>query len=226
MERYISGEVVFTCELKIDGLAMILLYEAGRLTRAATRGDGEVGEDVTANVATISAVPQSAAARVLRTCVEVRGEIYMTVAAFEAAQPAAGRCWRPDVHQPPQRCCRFAAPEGPGGDGDKGAVVFWAYQLGEVSGGPVFGRHHETLDWIAASRVSRSTPTSSWCRASTRSTATADNGSTTATSIDYEIDGTVVKVDDLAQRRELGSTSKAPRWAIAYKFPPEERQRS
>ena len=59
MERYISGEVVFNCELKIDGLAMSLLYEAGRLTRAATRGDGEVGEDVTANVATISAVPKS-----------------------------------------------------------------------------------------------------------------------------------------------------------------------
>ena len=74
MERYISGEVVFNCELKIDGLAMSLLYEAGQLTRAATRGDGEVGEDVTANVATISAVPKSlgpGAPEIL----EVRGEI-------------------------------------------------------------------------------------------------------------------------------------------------------
>src|SRR5580658_3368194 len=83
MERYISGDVEFNCELKVDGLAMSLLYEDGKLTRAATRGNGEVGEDVTPNVATIAAVPKLLGAGA-PAVLEVRGEIYMRVPAFEA----------------------------------------------------------------------------------------------------------------------------------------------
>ncbi|HLI02594.1 MAG TPA: NAD-dependent DNA ligase LigA, partial [Acidimicrobiales bacterium] len=82
MDRYISGQVDYTCELKIDGLAMSLLYEDGRLTRAATRGDGEVGEDVTPNVVTIGAIPQTLSSRPPKR-VEVRGEIYMPIPAFD-----------------------------------------------------------------------------------------------------------------------------------------------
>ncbi|HTW10835.1 MAG TPA: NAD-dependent DNA ligase LigA, partial [Acidimicrobiales bacterium] len=81
MERYISGEVEFNCELKVDGLAMSLLYERGRLARAATRGNGEVGEDVTANVATVGAVPRDLGPHAPEV-LEVRGEIYMTESAF------------------------------------------------------------------------------------------------------------------------------------------------
>ena len=110
MERYISGDVAFNCELKVDGLAMSLLYEAGRLTRAATRGNGEVGEDVTANVATVAAVPRQlgpGAPEVL----EVRGEIYMTRRRLRGAQPAPGRCGWPGpsstpVTRRPARCAR------------------------------------------------------------------------------------------------------------------------
>src|SRR6202012_1196556 len=92
MDRFISGDVAYTCELKIDGLAMSLLYEGGQLTRAATRGDGEVGEDVTANVVTIGEIPKELTGEV-PDVVEVRGEIYMPIPAFDelnARQAEAG----------------------------------------------------------------------------------------------------------------------------------------
>ncbi len=220
MERYISGEVVFNCELKIDGLAMSLLYEAGKLTRAATRGDGEVGEDVTANVATISAVPKSlgpGAPEVL----EVRGETYMTVKAFEALnQRQAGAGGRTFIN-PRNAAAGSLRQKDPEVTATR-ELSFSAYQLGEVTGGPVFRYHHETLDWLRE----RGFPVSPRIE-TLRSLEEVDNYCKKwldgRHSIDYEIDGVVVKVDSLAQRRELGATSKAPRWAIAYKFPPEEK---
>ena len=220
MERYISGEVVFNCELKIDGLAMSLLYEAGKLTRAATRGDGEVGEDVTANVATISAVPKSlgpGAPEVL----EVRGEIYMTVKAFEALNRRQADAGGRTFINPRNAAAGSLRQKDPAVTATR-ELSFSAYQLGEVTGGPVFRYHHETLDWLRQEGF----PVSP--RIETLGTLEeVDNYCKKwldgRHSIDYEIDGVVVKVDSLAQRRELGATSKAPRWAIAYKFPPEEK---
>ncbi len=142
------------CELKIDGLAMSLRYEHGAFVQAATRGDGRVGEDVTANVATIASLPKrlpSGAPDVL----EVRGEVYMPIASFEAAQRAGRR--RPG--QP-----RFANPRnaGAGSLRQKDPSVtasrelsFWSYQLGEVVGGPGVHPHHETLEFLARPRASR-----------------------------------------------------------------------
>ncbi|HXR21433.1 MAG TPA: NAD-dependent DNA ligase LigA [Acidimicrobiales bacterium] len=220
MERYISGEVVFNCELKIDGLAMSLLYEAGKLTRAATRGDGEVGEDVTANVATISAVPKSlrpGAPEVL----EVRGEIYMTVKAFEALNRRQADADGRTFINPRNAAAGSLRQKDPAVTATR-ELSFSAYQLGEVTGGPVFRYHHETLAWLREEGF----PVSP--RIETLGTLEeVDNYCKKwldgRHSIDYEIDGVVVKVDSLAQRRELGATSKAPRWAIAYKFPPEEK---
>jgi DNA ligase (NAD+) len=220
MERYISGEVVFNCELKIDGLAMSLLYEAGKLTRAATRGDGEVGEDVTANVATISAVPKSlgpGAPEVL----EVRGEIYMTVKAFEALNRRQADAGGRTFINPRNAAAGSLRQKDPAVTATR-ELSFSAYQLGEVTGGPVFRYHHETLAWLREEGfpVSPRIETlgsleevDDYCKKWLEG----------RHSIDYEIDGVVVKVDSLAQRRELGATSKAPRWAIAYKFPPEEK---
>ncbi|HUC15404.1 MAG TPA: NAD-dependent DNA ligase LigA, partial [Acidimicrobiales bacterium] len=219
MERYISGEVVFNCELKIDGLAMSLLYEAGKLTRAATRGDGEVGEDVTANVVTISAVPKSlglGAPEVL----EVRGEIYMTVQAFEALNRRQADAGGRTFINPRNAAAGSLRQKDPEVTATR-ELSFSAYQLGEVTG-PVFRYHHETLDWLRE----RGFPVSPRIE-TLRSLEEVDNYCKKwlegRHSIDYEIDGVVVKVDSLAQRRELGATSKAPRWAIAYKFPPEEK---
>jgi DNA ligase (NAD+) len=222
MERYISGKVAFNCELKLDGLAMSLLYESGRLTRAATRGNGEVGEDVTANVATVAAVPKQLGRGAPET-LEVRGEIYMSVKAFERLnQRQAEAGGRTFIN------ARNAAA---GSLRQKDAAVtasrelsFSAYQLGEVVAAPglAFKYHHETLAWMRelGFPVSAHVETVGSLEEVDRYCTTWLEG---RHRIDFEIDGVVIKVDDLAQRRELGATSKAPRWAIAYKFPPEER---
>ncbi len=224
MERYIAGDVHFGCELKIDGVAMSLLYERGVLTRAATRGDGRVGEDVTANVRTIAAIPERLRGEGVPTVpevVEVRGEVYMPTSEFvelnRRQEAAGGRI--------------FANPRnaGAGSLRQKDASItagrklsFWAYQLGALEGGPTFGRHSEALEAIRDWGL----PVNPEIRVLDSLDAVHDfckHWLEHRHGLDYEIDGVVVKVDDLAQRQELGATSKAPRWAIAYKFPPEER---
>src|SRR5579875_728568 len=220
MERYISGPVAFVCELKLDGLAMSLLYEGGRLTRAATRGNGEVGEDVTANVTTVRAVPKqlpAGAAEVL----EVRGEIYMTVSAFEELNRQQAESGGRRFINPRNAAAGSLRQKDPLVTATRD-LSFCAYQLGDVVGGPAFEYHHETMEWLRrlGFPVSEHTETVAsleevdrYCR----------KWAERRHSIDFEIDGVVVKVDNLAQRRELGATSHAPRWAIAYKFPPEEK---
>ncbi|HUB69727.1 MAG TPA: NAD-dependent DNA ligase LigA [Acidimicrobiales bacterium] len=220
MQRFISGDVAFTCELKVDGLAMSLLYEGGRLARAATRGNGEVGEDVTANIATVRAVPKQLpgwAGGVL----EVRGEIYMTVPAFDDLNRKQAEAGGRTFINPRNAAAGSLRQKDPSVTASR-ELSFSAYQLGEVTGGPPFRRHHETLDWLRelgfpVSDEVRTVPdlgeVDRYCR----------HWLEHRHDIDFEIDGVVVKVDDLAQRRELGATSKAPRWAIAYKFPAEEK---
>jgi len=224
MERFIEGEVDFACELKIDGLAISLLYEEGRYVRAATRGDGRTGEDVTANVATVATIPRFLAApggAPPPGLLEVRGEVYMPTPAFEEL----------NRRQADAGLRLFANPRnaGAGSLRQKDPAVtasrqlgFWAYQLGAIEGGPGLPRHSACLAWLGelglpvnphAAVLATLSEVHDLCR----------RWQDRRHDLDYEIDGVVVKVDDLAQRRELGSTSKAPRWAIAYKFPPEER---
>ena len=220
MDRFISGAVAYTCELKIDGLAMSLLYEDGRLTRAATRGDGEVGEDVTPNVLTIGAIPQRLQGNPPRK-VEVRGEIYMPIPAFEELNRRQVESGGRTFINPRNAAAGSLRQKDPGVTAGR-ELSFWAYQLGAVEQGPSFTHHTETLDWMRAENfpvnpnielVHGLEEVDHYCR----------RWLDRRHSLHYEIDGTVIKVDDLAQRRELGSTSRAPRWAIAYKFPPEEK---
>ncbi|HET7487995.1 MAG TPA: NAD-dependent DNA ligase LigA [Acidimicrobiales bacterium] len=221
MERFISGAVEFVCELKIDGVAISLLYEDGVMVRAATRGDGRVGEDVTPNIATVAVIPDRLPLDRPPTELEVRGEVYMPTSAFEDL----------NKRQAEEGGRLFANPRnaGAGSLRQKDARVtagrrlgFWAYQLGHVEGGPAFTRHAETLEYLKAAGFPVNPAIEvkgtldevhAYCR----------HWQAHRHDLDYEIDGVVVKVDDLAQRNELGSTSKAPRWAVAYKFPPEER---
>lgn len=212
--------VAFVCEPKIDGLAISVRYEAGRMVLAATRGDGRVGEDVTANVATIAALPRRLGAGAPQV-LEVRGEVYMPIESFEqlnARMTEAGKA-------------RFVNPRNAaaGSLRQKDAAItasrqlsLWCYQLGEVVGGPTFTTHRQTLDFLAGlgfpvnpaiRSVHSMADVEAYC--AEREAHRHDLG--------YEIDGVVVKVDDLAQRESLGFTSRAPRWAIAVKFPPEER---
>lgn len=220
MERYISGVVHYICELKIDGLAMNLLYEDGHLTRAATRGDGVVGEDVTANVETIAAIPRRLPGSA-PALVEVRGEIYMSTTAFDALNARQAEAGERTFINPRNAAAGSLRQKDPAVTATR-ELSFWTYQLGAIEGGPQFRRHRETLDWLREAGfpvnpeirvLDGLDAVDGYCR----------HWLEQRHRLDYEIDGAVIKVDDLGQRRELGATSKAPRWAIAYKFPPEER---
>ena len=221
MERFISGDVDFATELKIDGVASSLLYEDGVLVRAATRGDGRVGEDVTANVSTIDAVPKKLKGKSVPSVLEVRGEIYMPLAAFAALnehqESIGGRLFA----NPRNAAAGSLRQKDPSITASR-QLSIWTYQLGTVEGGPGFKRHAETFEALRSwgfpvNPNVRVLPgldeVNEYCREWLEH----------RHDLEYEIDGVVVKVDDLSQRGELGSTSKAPRWAIAYKFPPEER---
>ncbi len=208
-------------ELKFDGLAMSLRYEDGKLVQAATRGDGRVGEDVTANVRTISDIPHELSGVDPPQVLEVRGEVYMSTAVFgalNAEYEAAGE--RPLVN--PRNAAAGSLRQKDPAMTAKRRLSFWAYQLGQVVGGPRFSSHGEALEFLAAAGI----PTNAERRTFDDIDAVVEYCAYRQEhrhDLGYEIDGVVIKVDDLAQRDELGSTSRAPRWAIAYKFPPEER---
>ncbi|MDP2292429.1 MAG: NAD-dependent DNA ligase LigA [Actinomycetota bacterium] len=230
--RGLNGEPArFVCELKIDGLAMSLRYEGGRFVQAATRGDGSIGEDVTANVATIEVIPDSLAGTTVPSVLEVRGEVYLPLDAFERLKAAkeaenvqrvaAGRKPEPVPVNPRNAGAGSLRQKDPSVTAGRG-LAFWSYQLGEVQGGPEFTSHHETLEYLRAlgfpvnpeiRMVDDLQGVVEFCR----------HWQEHRHTLPYEIDGAVVKVDSLAQREVLGFTSRAPRWAIAFKFPPEER---
>lgn len=210
----------YVCELKIDGLAMSIRYEGGRYVQAATRGDGRVGEDVTANVATLATVPAELPAGA-PPVVEVRGEVYMPVAAFEALNARQAEAGARLFVNPRNSAAGSLRQKDPSVTASR-ELSWWSYQLGQVEGGPAFARHSESLAWLAELGLP--------VNPEIRVLATLDEvqafcrqWEANRHDLPYEIDGVVVKVDDLATRDLLGSTSKAPRWAIAYKFPPEER---
>ncbi len=220
LSRRVQEASSFVCELKIDGVAMSLRYDGGRLTRAATRGNGRVGEDVTDNVRTISAVPERLTGDAPKL-LEVRGEVYMPLAAFEALNRRQGEQGGRLFANPRNSAAGSLRHKDSGVTATRELSLF-AYQLGAVEGGPPLRTHTETLDLLATLGLP--------VNPEIRTVATLDEVHAQCRhwlehrhDLDYEIDGIVVKVDDLALRDELGNTSKAPRWAIAYKFPPEER---
>jgi DNA ligase (NAD+) len=226
----LDGQPVrFVCELKIDGLAISIRYENGRLVQAATRGDGKVGEDVTANVATIRGLPSviKDAPEVL----EVRGEIYMSTAAFQKmkAEREAENLERVANGRAPLSVPVNPRNAGAGSLRQKDSAItaqrdlsLWSYQLGEVVGGPEFTSHHSTLEYLQKYGFPVN-PEITMLDSIDSVLQFCQTWQERRHELPYEIDGAVVKVDDLAQRELLGFTSRAPRWAIAFKFPPEER---
>lgn len=221
----LPGEQVrFVCELKIDGLAVSLRYEHGRYVRAATRGDGRTGEDVTPNVATISVVPKELptdAGVEVPEVLEVRGEVYLPVPSFErmnAAAEAAGE----RLFVNPRNAAAGSLRQKDPAITAKRDLAFWAYQLGEVVGGPPLPTHMASLDLLRRLGFPVN-PEIKVFESLDDVVAHCAHWQEHRHDLDYEIDGVVVKVDDVEQRARLGATSRAPRWAIAYKFPPEER---
>jgi len=213
-------EVGLVAELKIDGLAVSIRYEDGVLVQAATRGDGRIGEDVTANVRTIASVPATLP-KGAPSVLEVRGEVYLSISAFEElnrAQIEAGE----RTYVNPRNTAAGSLRQKDAGVTASRRLSFWSYQVGEMVGGPSLVHHHEIFEFLA----SMGFPVNPEVRVLSGLDAAVSHCADWQArrhDLDYEIDGVVLKVDDLALQRELGATTRAPRWAIAYKFPPEER---
>ena len=210
----------WACELKFDGLAVSLRYEDGHLVQAATRGDGRVGEDVTANVRTIGDVPDRLSDGA-PAVVEVRGEVYMGRSAFEAlnaAQAAAGE----RAYVNPRNTAAGSLRQKDAAVTATRDLSFWAYQLGEVVGGPDLGSHGDSLAWLSTLSLSVNEHLHRFADFE-EVVAHVARVEDSRHDLDYEIDGVVVKVDDLGLQERLGFTARAPRWAVAYKLPPEER---
>ena len=237
-ERQVKGlgnvAMQFVCELKIDGLALSIRYENGELVQAATRGDGKVGEDVTANILTISVIPKklvSKSGKKIPSVLEVRGEVYMSIAAFEKLRVAKQieNEKRLSAGKKPETVPANPRNAGAGSLRQKNPAItatrdlsFWAYQLGEVVGAPNFLSHSETFDYLRDLGFPIN-PEVKTVNSLTQVVEFVEKCEANRHKLDYEIDGVVVKLDDLAQREQLGFTARAPRWAIAVKFAPEER---
>lgn len=210
----------YACEPKVDGLAVSLTYEGGSLTRGATRGDGGVGEDVTANIRTISQIPLSLMGSGHPSVMEVRGEVYMSDIAFEELNrsqvEAGGRLFV----NPRNAAAGSLRQKDPAVTASRRLGV-WIYQLGMAEDGPALGSHTETLQWLADMGLAVN-PESRHFEDLAGVVSYVESMERRRHDLGYQTDGVVIKVDDLAEQAELGYTAKSPRWAVAYKFRPEE----
>ena len=224
VENELGPDPNYLCELKVDGVAIALVYRDGKLDRAATRGDGRVGEDVTLNARTISDVPEKLTASKtfpIPAVLEVRGEVFFMLADFanlnaslvEAGKPpfanprnsAAGSLRQKNPAVTARRPLRMVCHGLGFADGFRPASLHDAYAALKAWGLPV-SNHTSRVQGLAAVRER------------------IEHWGERRHAIEHEIDGVVVKLDDFAQQRRLGATSRAPRWAVAYKYPPEEAQ--
>src|SRR5262245_361136 len=245
----LGGTGPYLCELKIDGLAIDLVYRNGALVKAATRGDGRTGEDVTPNIRTISSIPARLAGTGHPATLEVRGEVFMPVEAFgklnesllDAGKPAfanprnsaAGSLRQKDPRTTASRALDAimhgigrvegsASPAGAAGQANSAGISGSAAGPGEeghLEGAPdtQSGWYERLREWgLPVSTLYKVVPDMDGVREYIARYAEHRHDTP------YEIDGVVVKVDQIALQRQLGSTSRAPRWAIAFKYPPEE----
>jgi DNA ligase (NAD+) len=216
-------DATYLCELKVDGLAINLLYEQGRLTRALTRGDGRTGEDVTPNVKTIAAIPHTLKATAefpVPALLEVRGEVFLPVAAFERLNASLADAGKPMFANPRNSAAGSLRQKDPRvtASRDLGMVC---HGIGAREGFEPKAQSH-AYDALAAWGLPVSDQVRVVSSLEEVKVYIANAGEHRHTIVPYEIDGVVVKVDDVALQRRLGSTSRAPRWAIAFKYPPEE----
>jgi DNA ligase (NAD+) len=216
----------YVAELKIDGLSMSLIYEEGRLARAVTRGDGSRGEVVTGNAKTIRSIPlrikeevekkQSPLLDGLMKEVEVRGEVYLPNDVFERINRERAESELSLFANPRNAASGAMRQLDPKIVADRRLDIF-CYSL-LFDGAPAFATHHESLEWMRE-RGFKVNPHRRHCRTIEDVVAFCNEWETRRDELSYEIDGVVVKVNQVAVQDDLGATSKSPRWAIAYKFP-------
>ncbi|HET9770838.1 MAG TPA: NAD-dependent DNA ligase LigA, partial [Acidimicrobiia bacterium] len=221
LERLVADPVTFVGEPKLDGLAISLVYERGHLVRAATRGDGVTGEDVTANVLTIRSVPRRLRLTSPPAVVEIRGEVFMPLEAFADLNRRQGEAGKRLFANPRNAAAGSLRQIDPTITAGRNLAVF-CYGVGALDPDPGLATHWDLLQWLAGAGL----PVNERIERFDTLGGVHDFAAATLDArhdLGYEIDGAVIKVDDLAQRRKMGFTSKAPRWAIAFKFPPEEK---
>jgi len=215
-----DDEVSYAVEPKLDGLAISLSYEDGVLVQAATRGDGRTGEDVTHNVRTIRAVPVKLTGSAFPRELEVRGEVFMSLAGFAALNDAA-RAADGKVFANPRNAAAGSLRQLDPRIAAKRPLTFYAYGTGFVTGGELPGSHSETLARLAEWGLPVCPENAVVQGAQGCSDYYAAIGDR-RDDLPYEIDGVVYKVNDFALQRELGFVARAPRWAVANKFPAQE----
>jgi DNA ligase (NAD+) len=209
--------VTYVCELKIDGLAISLLYEGRRFVRGATRGDGTTGEDVTANLRTVRAIPLMLQEEPPGDRLEVRGEVYMPRGAFAALNEQLEREGKPLYANARNTTAGTVRQKDPRVTAGRRLSV-WAYQLVGAQG---LDSHSESLELLGRLGFPVN-PHVQRVNGIDEVIAYTEQWADARKDLDYETDGIVVKVDSLDEQRELGFVSRAPRWATAYKFPAEQ----
>lgn len=220
VEKESAGtEKSWLCELKIDGLAINLIYESGRLVRALTRGNGETGEDVTVNVRTISAIPQILKGSKIPELVEIRGEIFFPVAAFNELNEALEESGKAPFANPRNAAAGSLRQKDPRVTASRPLSCI-VHGIGSVKGA-TFNSQSQAYELMA-----------SWGAPISKSYQVLESSSEVKKYIseylrrrhelEHEIDGVVIKVNERSIQEMIGTTSRAPKWAIAYKYPPEE----
>ena len=222
-----AGRVTYTCELKIDGLGVAITYQNGSFVRAATRGDGTTGEDVSLNVRTIKDVPMHLSEAALAhmgadrgTPIEVRGEVYMPKGSFARLNAEADAEGREPFANPRNAAAGSLRQKDPKVTATRSLATF-IYSIADTAPLHVDSQH-AFLDWLREAGFSVNASVAR-CTSPAEVHAFCADALAHRGDLDYDIDGVVVKVDGFDQQADLGFTARAPRWAIAFKFPPEEK---
>jgi DNA ligase (NAD+) len=220
VERTIGSGARYVCELKIDGVAVALTYEKGSLATGATRGDGTTGEDITANVRTVRSVPTRLQVADPPPALEARGEIYLPVKAFEELNEQLTERGQRPFANPRNAAAGSLRQKDPAVTAGR-PLKLWTHGLGYAAG-LRFESHSQSLEWMREGGLPVA-PTTEVTETLGGVFDYIKRWENDRHTVDWEIDGVVIKVDQVAFQEELGATSHAPRWAIAFKFPPEER---
>ena len=213
-----STDLIFSAELKIDGLAISLIYENGTFVRGSTRGNGLIGEDVTHNLKTIRSIPLSLN-QDLPGHLEVRGEVYMPLNAFNAINQQRSEQDEPLLANPRNAASGSIRQLDPRITASR-KLDIWIYSLTEYSN-TTFTGHHQGLEWLKELGL-KTNPTTSICTSLQEVQQYYEYWMNHRSELGYDIDGIVIKVDSIELQNTLGFVGREPRWAIAYKFPAEQ----
>lgn len=217
-----TEEVEYVVELKIDGLGVTLAYDNGRFVQGATRGDGKVGEDVTANLKTLRSVPLTLdASKLKHKYLEVRGEVYMDHTGFKKLNAAREERGETPFANPRNAAAGSVRLLDPSITAER-PLRIWVYSVGHIEG-PAFDTHYEALQTLKQLGF-RTNPHTELCKNFDAVLKLIDRWQEKRRTLDYDVDGLVIKVNSLRSQNRLGSTAKHPRWAVAYKYEAEEAQ--